>query len=228
MFGIPMLEVLIGLVFIYLLLSLICSAINEMIAGVRDSREKHLRCGITNLFCEHPSPKTAQPDSVPLNNPVTGIATTQGAVATFYAHPLIKSLNEDGTPPSYIPSAVFARVIMDMFAPADGTTPYSIPAFVNGVNKSLLPDADLRRTLLVLAQDVADNAQLQSALEGWFNNSMDRVAAWYKNRSQKSMIIIAFVVCWAINADSIQIATDLYQNSAHSPQHYCCPSGPDG
>jgi hypothetical protein len=212
MFGMPMLEVLIGLVFIYLLLSLICTAINEMVAGVRDSREKHLRAGITNLFCEGTSQKLAQLDIVPLRNPLTGETTKHGAVATFYAHPLIKALNEDGTLPSYIPPAVFARVIMDMFAPADGKTPYCIPAFVNGVNTSLLPNADLKRTLLVLAQDATDNVQLRSFLEGWFNNSMDRVAAWYKNRSQKSLIIIAMVVCTAINADSIQLVKDLYKN----------------
>lgn len=81
MFGMPMLEVLIGLVFIYLLLSLICTAINEMVAGVRDSREKHLRAGITNLFCEGTSQKLAQLDIVPLRNPLTGETTKHGAVA---------------------------------------------------------------------------------------------------------------------------------------------------
>lgn len=39
-------EVVIGLSFVYLLLSLICSALNEAIAGVLALRQKSLRNGI--------------------------------------------------------------------------------------------------------------------------------------------------------------------------------------
>ncbi|MEO6924895.1 MAG: hypothetical protein ABI142_13800, partial [Bryocella sp.] len=44
------LEVAIGMAFIYLLLSLFCTAINETIAGVLGSRAKNLERGIQCLF----------------------------------------------------------------------------------------------------------------------------------------------------------------------------------
>lgn len=211
MFGIPMLDVLIGLVFVYLLLALVCTSINEMIAGWRDSREKHLRTGICNLLGEHDGPDRRR-TPVPFHDPLTGADTGTTMVKAFYAHPMIRALHEDGTRPSYIPATTFSQVILDLFSPSDGTTPRSIPAFVSGINNALAANGDLRRTLLVLSGDAADIAQLRSALETWFNSTMDRVSAWYKNTSQKKVLFISLAVCIAINADSIQLVKDLYQN----------------
>jgi hypothetical protein len=211
MFGIPMLDVLIGLVFVYLLLALVCTSINEMIAGWRDSREKHLRIGICNLLGEHDGPDRRR-TPVPFHDPLTGADTGTTMVKTFYAHPMIRALHEDGTRPSYIPAPTFSQVILDLFSPSDGTTPRSIPAFVSGINNALAVNGDLRRTLLVLSGDAADISQLRTALEAWFNSTMDRVSAWYKNTSQKMVLFISLGVCIVINADSIQLVKDLYQN----------------
>lgn len=211
MFGIAMLDVLIGLVFVYLLLALVCTSVNELLAGWLDRRGNHLKTGICNLLGEHDGPDRRR-TPVPFHDPQSGAVTNNTMVKAFYDHPLIKTLHEDGTQPSYIPAATFSLVMLDLFAPADGQTPRSIPAFVNGVEKALTSNPDLQRTLLVLSNDVADIAQLRTALEGWFNNAMDRVSAWYKNKSQKWVFATALLVCFLINADSLQLAKDLYQN----------------
>ncbi len=211
MFGIAMLDVLIGLVFVYLLLALVCTSVNELFAGWFDRRGEHLRTGICNLLGEHDGPDRRR-TPVPFHDPLSGAVTDRTMVKSFYEHPLIKTLHEDGTQPSYIPAATFSLVLLDLFAPADGQTPRSIPAFVSGVEKALTNNRDLQRTLLVLCNDAADIAQLRTALEGWFNNAMDRVSAWYKNKSQKWVFAIALLVCLLINADSLQLVKDLYQN----------------
>jgi len=56
LFGSPIFEVVIGLSFIYLLLSLICSHINEIIVGLFKWRARDLELGIQNLLCD---PNTA-------------------------------------------------------------------------------------------------------------------------------------------------------------------------
>jgi hypothetical protein len=94
MFGSNVLEVAIGLVFVYLLLSLLCSTINEqVIARFFALRAKTLEEGITNM-----------------------LATPQGKelVNQLYENPLIKGLSQNaasGKPrkPSYIPrnSAIY-------------------------------------------------------------------------------------------------------------------------
>src|ERR671924_614657 len=90
MFNSGILDVVIGMVVVYLQLSLVCTAINELIASGLKKRAKELERGIGTL----------------LTNPQL--------VDKFYAHPLVKGLRPDGTKPSYIPSRVFALTVMDI------------------------------------------------------------------------------------------------------------------
>jgi len=73
MFGSSILEVAIGMIFVYLFISLICSAINEGIASLINKRGKNLFEGVKNL----------------LNDPTfTGLAQqlyTHGLVERFFA-----------------------------------------------------------------------------------------------------------------------------------------------
>jgi hypothetical protein len=110
MFGSSILEVAIGLIFIYLLLSLICSAVNEIIESKLKNRATDLERGIRELF-----------------NNVKG----DGIVERFYDHSLIRGLysgtykvkaealgNLDYVRstnlPSYIPAGNFAFAVMDI------------------------------------------------------------------------------------------------------------------
>lgn len=214
MFGFPLLDVVIGLVFIYALLSLVCTAANEIYAGLSDRREDHLFEGISNLLGEQAA-TGAERQKVTFTPP--GATCGQGVVAAFYAHPLIKSLNEKKTRPSYIPEAVFARVLLDMFAPTGSTTApvNKFEDFIKGVESALPADSDLRRTLLILAEDAGgDLEKLNAGLITWFNDAMKRVTGWYKNQSQSSLLLISFLVCLALNADSIRIVKELYSSPA--------------
>jgi len=214
MFGFPLLDVVIGLVFIYALLSLVCTAANEIYAGLSDRREDHLFEGISNLLGEQAA-TGAERQKVTFTPP--GTTSGQGVVAAFYAHPLIKSLNEKKTRPSYIPEAVFARVLLDMFAPTGSTTApvNKFGDFIKGVESALPADSDLRRTLLILAEDAGgDMEKLNASLITWFNDAMKRVTGWYKNQSQSSLLIISILVCLAMNADTISIFKELYSSPA--------------
>jgi len=56
--------------------------------------------------------------------------------------------------------------------------------------------------------------QVEAKLESWFNDSMDRVSGWYKNRVQVWTVVIASIVTILVNADTIQIAQKLMINPA--------------
>jgi hypothetical protein len=214
MSGFPLLDVVIGLVFIYALLALVCTAANEIYAGMSDRRENHLSEGISNLLGEQ-AVNGGGRQKVKYTPP--GTKSELGVVDAFYAHPLIKSLNEKGTRPSYIPEAVFARVLLDMFAPTGGTVApvNKFGDFVKGVESALPSDSDLRRTLLILAEDAGgDLEKLNASLVSWFNDAMKRVTGWYKNQSQSSLLLISFLICLAMNADSIRIFKELYTSPA--------------
>ncbi|MBK5273475.1 MAG: hypothetical protein JJE30_00270 [Desulfuromonadales bacterium] len=220
MFGFPLLDVVIGLVFIYALLALVCSAANEIYAGMSDRRENHLHEGISNLLGEHAVTGAVREkvEFIPPGTTSNPPLTTKSVVETFYAHPLIKSLNEKGTRPSYIPDSVFARVLLDMFAPTGGTVKLPVDKFndfVSGVSTALPADSDLRRTLLIHAEDAGgDLEKLHASLVSWFSDAMKRVTGWYKNQSQSSLLLISFLICLAMNADSIRIFNELYSSPA--------------
>jgi len=96
MFGLQALDIGLVLIFVYLLLSLICTAANEFLASVLTLRANTLAAGITNLLRD---PEFEQ---------------------KFYRHPLVKSLHREGAKPSYIPSRSFALVMVNVIAEASG------------------------------------------------------------------------------------------------------------
>lgn len=100
MFGSNVLEVAIGLIFIYLFLSVICSSINEAIASLMNQRAKNLFEGVKNL----------------LNDPdFTGLAQflyNHGLVTAF-----MQNAANDSKPnrwPSYVPPATFSLALIDL------------------------------------------------------------------------------------------------------------------
>jgi hypothetical protein len=190
-FNSSVLDVAIGLVFVYLLLGLICTAVNEWIAQKYQLRASTLREGIRGLL------------QIPHDN--------ASLIDDFYNHPLIKALSKPGSHPSYVPPQTFALVLMDMLCPARATPDppgerlARIRAFIDS-----LPDSDAKRSLVILASKSDDSiASFQQQLEEWYDSSMDRVSGWYKSKVQIWTAIIAVCTTIFVNADSIDIARRL-------------------
>ena len=99
MFNSQILDVAIGMIFIYLLLSLMCSAANEVIESLLKKRAKHLEQGLRELL------------------------QNQDLVAKVYNHSLVNGLfggryiPRSRRLPSYIPSSNFALALMDLVLP---------------------------------------------------------------------------------------------------------------
>jgi len=193
MFGSQILDVVIGIIFIYLLLSLICSALNELISRIFSMRAQNLAQGIGNL----------------LNDPeFTGYAQD------FYNHPLIKSLERKGKRPSYIPSRTFALVLMDVVGSAESAlSSKGFKSFRSTVAK--IANNNLKKMLLVQI-DVAENNlnKFVKNIEEWFDDSMQRVSGWYKRKAQLIILFLALVICVLFNADSLMIANSLSHDEA--------------
>lgn len=102
MFGSGILDTVIGLIFVFLLVSMLVTITNEMIAAILKSRAKWLRLGIGRLI---------GPDWM----------------NRLYAHPLIEGTTRTDKPalgdpgPSYIPSRSFANVLMSIVQQSAGT-----------------------------------------------------------------------------------------------------------
>jgi hypothetical protein len=193
--GSTVLEVAIGIAFVYLLLAIFCTTINEWLAGILKTRGKLLKQGILQLLApDARDSKTAE------TNPI---------VSLFYQHPLVKGMIRDAAHPSYLPARTFAKVIMDLATP---NHPGSIDfnQLEAGI-KNDLPDGSLKKSLLAAIQGVDANIQeAQKAIEAWYDDAMDRVSGWYKRKTQVWTVVVALIITIGTNADTVHIARQLW------------------
>src|SRR5665647_1653992 len=96
MFNSVVLDVVIGLVFIYLLYSLLATIIQEIIATYLGLRAKMLKKGISRMLDDDVNAK--------------------GISDIFYGHPLIKYLgeNKSHSNPAYLAAKNFSKVLIDL------------------------------------------------------------------------------------------------------------------
>ena len=192
MLGSTLLDVVIGVTFIYLFLSLIGSAITEFIANFRQLRAKNLEQWVRSIL--------DGPKSKELGD-------------KFYEHPLIRGLMQDGRRPSYIPSRTFALALMDVIASEDDVKSSKL---LVGVRESLekIEYEPFKNVLLHQLEDAgAEINTIRQNLEKWFDDGMERVSGWYKRKSQLIILLISITITLVLNVDTISLATRLYHDA---------------
>lgn len=198
MFGSAALDVVLGLIFVYLVLSLICSALNETISSVFAWRADFLHEGISNL----------------LNDPdITGLAKE------LYDHSLIQSVTrtkrrrffrKEGTRyPSYLPKDMFSLALLDRIG-AMGKQAGELKTALEAV-----PNEQVRNVLLAYyAEAEGDAKRFRAGVESWFDQGMERVSGWYRRRVQVVLWALALLLAVALNADSVRLASTLWSDDA--------------
>ena len=191
MFGSQILEVVIGVTLIYLVLSIGCSGVKEVIANLFSLRSKTLENAIRNMLKSGPSDYATK----------------------LFQHPLITGTAPAGEKPSYISSRLFAAALFDVVVPPDPAQPRSLQSVRAGILQ--IPDEKLRGTLLSIVDSAGgDMDKARKAAENWFNDSMDRISGWYKRMAQKIILAAALVLCCAVNADTLMIVKELWSDQA--------------
>lgn len=233
MLGSTILDVAIGLIFVFLVMSLIVTAVSELISSGLKWRATNLEEGIRSLL----QPSFLKTDSSPQNGlmsrakkwidnlwpsgPSKSDTPARDEAATLahditerlYAHPLVNSLSKPGGRPSYIPSRTFALSLLDVIANADEQAPQAKENVKELIDS--IPNADLQKALRVLSEEAGhDLEKLKENIEIWFNNSMDRVSGWYKRRTQVVHVVLGIVFAFALNVDTFLIAKTVANDSA--------------
>jgi len=193
MFGSQVLEVMIGLLLIYLALSVACSGIKELIAGLFALRSKTLRLAVRNMLQD-----------------------ANGDVAQkIFEHPVVAgTVSPDKKSPSYISSRNFAVALLDVVAPLkEEGQPRTIQDLRGGITN--LPAPKLRKTLLGFVDAAqGDVESAKKRIEHWFDDTMERVSGWYKRLAQKLIFVAGFLLCLVLNADTLQISRELWSDEA--------------
>lgn len=193
MLGSSILEVAIGMFLVYLLVSLILTALTEVIAALSRLRAKTLWDGVRNLI--------DSPDA-------------EDWVKDLYDHPLIQGLSPGNaasrnTGPSYIPSRTFTLALLDVIR--------SRQQAGEGLEAALerLRGTRLGGALAVLREDAGqDLERFKENVETWFNHSMDRVGGWYKRKIQAIHLVAGLLLAFVLNVDSVLLMRTLQANSS--------------
>jgi hypothetical protein len=208
---IPALDVAIGFIFLFFILSLVCSSLNEAVASLLSWRSKNLKLGIENLLSGR---EEISDDG-------------REAAARLLRHPLIQTLapprsrRDEDPVPSYIPASAFVTAVLtlDLAPPEEGkpegaskapTTAREVEAAIEKI-----PSKPVRDIFLTLFEQAERKVvPFREAAEKWFDASMDRVSGWYRRKVQWWLFLWALLIALAVNADSVQIADRLWTDEA--------------
>jgi hypothetical protein len=207
MFQSPILDVAAGLIVLYLVLSLICTSINEYISQALSLREEILFKALKSLF-----------QNAPDNDKfVKGLCN----------HNLVDALSAPGAKPSYIPASIFSLALVDCLGihtdstvanpsgPAISSLLDAAKAAQAGIEEKYRIDPRIFDTVRPLAIAAGNNMDaFRKNLESWFNSTMQRAGGWYKSRVQVITLLVAFSLALVFNADSLMVTNTLWNNPA--------------
>lgn len=144
-----LLDVVIGVVFVYLLLSLICTTANDWVASVRGLRGRTLDQGIRRLL-----------------GPLTD---------DFFEHPLIASLSQPGKRPSYVPAHLFSSAVLDLLGRHEDAAPpvRQVNAGLAALT-SKTPAAPDEATPAAALEEWFNNSM--DRVSGWYKRRMQLIA----------------------------------------------------
>jgi hypothetical protein len=187
------LGVVIGLAFVYLVLSLVCSGITELINNILNLRAKNLEKALGRLLSDE-------------------------AALRLYESRLIRALSSsDRKKPSYIPPRTFSLAVLSTFVPdaldaaAQPRTPDTRARITQAIEQ--VPIEQIRESLRTLwVSTEHDIDRFRSSIEHWFDDTMQRASGWYTRKAKFVLLLVGLAVAVGVNVDSFVVGTALWRD----------------
>ena len=212
-------DIVIGLIFIYLLYSLFATVLSELLATWVGLRARNLKEGIDRMLNDEDETKHSMLyrviDSFKLlKNP------DNLRVRNFYNNPEIKYLGSTGVfkVPSSFKSVSFSKTIIYLLSGEGAADKVRIEDKLKKLvaqDEILSPeenifDKETARYVLSLWDDsYGDIVKFKIRLEAWFDRTMEQATEWYKRKIQIVLLILGFFMAWFFNADTFTIIDKL-------------------
>jgi hypothetical protein len=237
MFNNATLDVVIGLIFVYLIYSLLATTIQEIIATKLSFRGKFLEKAIIRMLDDDLSDgkwKLKGMLQIWINR-LPGKERAKKANAfsgAFYRHPMIKYLSEKNglRKPAYLKDETFSKVVIDLLKGnqlAAGESPVANiqDTMRNGrlkwefeqghetANKQTTICPETRSYINSLWIDSqGDISKFSLSLQNWFKETMDRTSGWYKRYIQFVLFVVGLFLAVLFNVDTIMIVNKLQKD----------------
>lgn len=207
----PILDLVVGVVFIFFLLSIICSSIVEMVLTIKKVRAEVLGQWLLHIFDTRII--NAKKEEVPLGQEIMD-------------HCAVTALSDPKKAPSYIDTKNFVSALLDKIAVySQLASPKSIDEYIQSIESSTAISGELKRTFLIYANEVKDTISqitvkttgaiemFRSKVENWYDSNMDRLTGTLKQKyTRRFTFITAVIVTLLLNADTLEISKYLYNN----------------
>jgi len=189
MFNSSVLETAIGIIFLFLVASLVVMAAQEFVTSVMKLRAAVLVKGLETLLASNGS--------------------TKDLYEKIISHPLVAIT---GVRPSYIATEHFSTAVMDTL----GVRSNLVDAYkALKIRIGNLPDGRLRTVLSSLCREgETDVRQFEKRLQDWFDQGMDRVSGEYKRYAQWISLGLGVAVAFGFGIDAIAAADTLWKEPA--------------
>lgn len=180
--GSSVLELAIGLIFVYLLLAIVCTATVEWIAGILSIRSHTLKAAISDLLG---------------NQALSGEI---GFLEAFYRHPLVAaSVKEEH--PAWLSPQTFSGAALDLLLARRPEAGKCIAECLLN-----LPEGEVKTVVEALIRKGETTLPgLQSGLEDWFDSAMHRASCGYQKKIRTWTLLAGAAISVVTNADTLQL-----------------------
>jgi hypothetical protein len=205
-------DVAIGLILMYLMLSLLCTTVNEFISTKLGLRSKGLESTLKTLLDNADLQTDFYNHGLIVGSKratSTGTQSSTEVVTNVTGAIGITSPTTKEDHPSYLSGRTVALALMGVLN-KDKTKPV-----IDDIKNSLTALQgtkihDILESSLLEAQGDID--KLRTSLSAWFDDSMDRLSGAYKRQIKWISMLVGLVVAIVFNADSVKVATTLWND----------------
>ncbi len=238
----PILDLVVGIIFVYFLLSIITSSAVELWFSILKTRARLLERWLKRIF-----------DRQALNSSGAPMVDENGKAISvgeeIMNHCMVTGLSKKGQSTSYIDAKNFVSALLDKITlmqavPNTNTVqfpPATLAAYITAIQNSTLISGELKRTILLYANEAAQAAALinnipanvtngittikseldhfRDRLENWYDTNADRLTGTLKRTKVfPATFVLATIITISLNTDSIEISKYLYKNEDVSKQ----------
>lgn len=226
------LSIVIAIIFIFLLMSIIITALNEMIFTLLRSRSKQLEYFIEHLFFndanwnqlfgkikDSPFIQVLKkyPDRFPSTIPTKNFTSA-----------LLSEIGKGEITLEKLKEAVSENEKKEATSLVQETVEQSTRGFKNSIRtffelhptyaNSPVKTSNFYKMLKVILSESKTIEEVRKEMDALFDSAMERLTGWYRRYAKKLSLLFALLLCAVLNVDTITITKNLWNNKDKAEQ----------